>query len=145
MPWQLGDGCAMANAGSEGAFVEATILAPNGQVQVYNPLVIIDAGFNGTNLVLQGRGARQGRCVDALGQSVIGQVSACNAVGFYNLANFEIARGILKVPALGTSLDGKTCLTTRDFGRVDQAQSDNAIPPYLTNANGQTAHNTTPT
>src|SRR5260370_30159450 len=108
----------MANAGTEGAFVEATILAPNGQVQVYNPLVItagttpaaalaaptiargsqviIDAGFNGTNLVLQGRGARQGRCVDALGPSVIGQVSACNAVRFYNLAKFQIAPGILK-------------------------------------------------
>ena len=76
-PWQLGDGCSMANAATEGAFVEATILAPNGQVQVYNPLVItagttaaatpaaptiargsqviIDVGFNGTNLVLQGR------------------------------------------------------------------------------------------
>ena len=124
-PWQLGDGCSMANAATEGAFVEATILAPNGQVQVYNPLVvtagttaaappvaptiargsqvIIDVGFNGTNLVLQGQGARQGRCVDALGQSVIGQVSACNAVNFYNLANFEIARGTLTVPPAGTS------------------------------------------
>ena len=113
-PWQLGDGCSMANAATEGAFVEATILAPNGQVQVYNPLVItagttpaatpaaptiapgsrviIDVGFNGTNLVLEGRGARQGNCVDALGQSVIGQVSACNAVNFYNLANAEIAQ-----------------------------------------------------
>ena len=30
----------MANAGTQGVFVEATILAPNGQVQVYNPLVI---------------------------------------------------------------------------------------------------------
>src|SRR5271157_2429402 len=89
-PWQLGDGCSMANAATEGAFVEATILSPNGQLQVYNPLVItagtmpagttpaaptivrgsqviIDVGFNGTNLVLQGPGARQGRCIDALG------------------------------------------------------------------------------
>src|SRR5262249_25169232 len=41
-PYQLGDGCTMAN-GTEEAFVEATILAPNGSVQVYNPLVI-DAG-----------------------------------------------------------------------------------------------------
>ena len=132
-PWQLGDGCSMANAATEGAFVEATILAPNGQVQVYNPLVItagttpaatpaaptiargsqviIDVGFNGTNLVLQGQGARQGRCVDALGQSLIGQVSACNAVNFYNLANSEIARGALTVPPAGTSLDGQPCLT----------------------------------
>jgi len=41
-PYQLGDGCSMAN-GTEEAFVEATILAPNGSIQVYNPLVI-DAG-----------------------------------------------------------------------------------------------------
>ena len=163
-PWQLGDGCSMANAATEGAFVEATILAPNGQVQVYNPLVItagttaaatpaaptiargsqviIDAGFNGTNLVLQGRGARQGNCVDALGQSLIGQVSACNAVNFYNLANFEIARGLLKVPALGTSLDGQPCQTVRAFSVVDQDQSDNVITTYLINGNGQTAQNT---
>ena len=163
-PWQLGDGCSMTNAATEGAFVEATILAPNGQVQVYNPLVItagttaaatpaaptiargsqviIDVGFNGTNLVLQGRGARQGNCVDALGQSLIGQVSACNAVNFYNLANFEIARGLLKVPALGTSLDGQPCLTVRDFSVVDQDQSDNVITSYLINGNGQTAQNT---
>ena len=39
-PWQLGDGCSWANGGTEGAFVEATILAPNGQVQVYDPLVV---------------------------------------------------------------------------------------------------------
>ena len=163
-PWQLGDGCSMANAATEGAFVEATILAPNGQVQVYNPLVItagtrpavtpaaptiasgsqviIDVGFNGTNLVLQGRGARQGRCVDALGQSVIGQVSACNAVNFYNLANAEIARGTLTVPPAGTSLDGQPCLTTRSFAVVDQDQSDNVITSYLLNGNGQTAQNT---
>ena len=114
-PWQLGDGCSEATTGTEGAFVEATILSPNGALQVYNPLVItagttpaeapvvptiargsqviIDVGFNGTNLVLEGRGARQGNCVDALGQSVIGQVSACNAVNFYRLANSEIATG----------------------------------------------------
>ena len=163
-PWQLGDGCSMANAATEGAFVEATILAPNGQVQVYNPLVItagttpaaapaaptiargsqviIDVGFNGTNLVLQGRGAQQGGCVDALGQSVIGQVSACNAVNFYHLANAEIARGTLAVPPLGTSLDGQPCLTVRDFAVVDQDQSDNVITSYLINGNGQTAQNT---
>ena len=163
-PWQLGDGCSMANAGTEGAFVEATILSPNGQLQVYNPLVvtagttaaatptaptiargsqvIIDVGFNGTNLVLQGRGARRGNCVDALGQSVIGQVSACNAVGFYRLANFEIATGRLQVPAAGTASDGQPCLTTRSFAIVDQDQSDNVITSYLINANGQTAQNT---
>jgi hypothetical protein len=163
-PYQLGDGCSMANAGTEGAFVEATILSPNGQLQVYNPLVItagttpaatpaapsiargsqveISIGFNGTNLALTGQGAFQGRCVDALGQSLIGQVSACNAVNFYNMANAEIARGILKVPALGTDLSGQTCLSVRNFALIDQDQSDNVVSKYLINGNGQTAQDT---
>ena len=39
-PWELGDGCTWANGGTEGVFIDATILAPNGQLQIYNPLVI---------------------------------------------------------------------------------------------------------
>jgi len=163
-PWQLGDGCTMADAANEGAFVEATILAPDGSVQIYDPLVItagttpaaapvapriargsiviIDVGSNGNNLVLEGRGARQGNCVDALGQSVIGQVSACNAVNFYRVANAEVGAGLLRVPALGTSDDGQTCESVRNFALVDQDQSDNVITAYLINANGQTAQDT---
>jgi len=163
-PYQLGDGCSMLNAATEGAFVEATILSPNGQIEVYNPLVItagttpattpapptiprgsqviIDIGFNGTNLALTGRGAFQGNCVDALGQSLIGQVSGCNTVNFYNMANAEIARGILKIPALGTDLSGQTCLSVHDFGLIDQDQSDNVVSKYLINGNGQTAQDT---
>jgi hypothetical protein len=160
-PWQLGDGCSMANAGTEGAFVEATILAPNGSVQVYNPLVVtagtqpaatpvaptiaqgsvveISVGFNGTDLALTGRGAQQGNCVDALGQSLIGQVSTCNAVNFYKTANADIAQGTLKLSPLGTSLGGQACLTTRSFATIDQDQSDNVVTAYLLNGNGQTA------
>jgi hypothetical protein len=141
--------------------VEATIVSPAGQVQVYNPLVItagttaaaapaaptvaagsaviLDVGFNGTNLVLQGAGAAQGNCVDASGQSVIGEVSACNAVNFYNQVNAMVAAGTLVVPPNGTSLDGQPCLTTRDFATIDQDQSDNVISSYLLNGNGQTA------
>jgi hypothetical protein len=159
-PYQLGDGCSMANAGTEGAFVEATILAPNGQLSVYNPLVVtagtqpaakplpatvpagsvveISVGFNGTNLALTGFGANQGNCVDADGQSLIGQVSGCNEVAFYNAANADIARGTLKVPPAGTSLDGQQCETTRDFALIDQDQSDNTVTQYLINGNGQT-------
>jgi len=162
-PWQLGDGCSMANAGTEGAFVEATILAPNGSLQVYSPLVVtagttpavtpkaptiargseveISVGFNGTNLALTGAGANEGDCVDAYGQSLIGQVSACNAVNFYNAANRDIENGTLKVPALGTSDDGQPCETTRDFALIDQDPSDNTVTQYLINSNGQTAQN----
>jgi hypothetical protein len=162
-PWQLGDGCSMANAGMEGAFVEATILSPSGQLSVYSPLVVtagtqpavapaaptiapgsvveISAGFNGTNLFLTGAGATEGKCVDALGQSVIGQVSACNAVAFYRAANADIAKGTLKIPAAGTATDGQACQTTRDFALIDQDQSDNVVSQYLITANGQTAQN----
>jgi hypothetical protein len=164
-PYQLGDGCTMANSANVGAFVEATILSPNGQIQVYNPLVVtagttpaapvapaptiqrgdeveISIGFNGNNLVDIGRGAYQGGCIDALGESLIGQVSACNAVAFYNMANAEIARGILEVPALGTDDGGQTCLDTRNFALIDQDQSDNTVSQYLLNANGQTEQDT---
>jgi hypothetical protein len=164
-PYQLGDGCTMADAANEGAFVEATILSPNGQLSVYNPLVItagttpaappapaptiqrgdeviIDIGSNGNNLALTGQGAFQGNCADALGQSLIGQVSGCNTVNFYNLANSEIARGILKVPALGTDDSDQTCLSTRNFALIDQDQSDNVVTRYLINANGQTEQDT---
>src|SRR6266699_2907292 len=146
-PWQLGDGCNWANGGTEGAFVEATILAPNGQVQLYDPLVInqgttpavaptpptiaagsaviISLGFNGNALALVGPGAAQANCVDALGNSLINQTPQCNAANFYRLANAEIARGTLKVPAAGTAKDGQACPTTRDFSVIDQDQSDN--------------------
>jgi hypothetical protein len=162
-PWQLGDGCSMANAGTEGAFVEATILAPNGQLSVYNPLVVtagtqpaaapvaptiaagsvveISIGFNGTNLFLTGAGAAAGNCVDALGQSVFGQVSACNAVAFYQAAATQIANGTLKIPAAGTATDGQACETTRAFPLIDQDQSDNVVSQYLITAGGQTAQN----
>jgi hypothetical protein len=164
-PYRLGDGCSMA-AGDEQAYVEATILSPSGQVQVYNPLVItqgtkpavkpavprvprgsrviIDFGFNGTNLLLNGPGAtqRSSGCVDALGQSVIGQVSACGAVPFYNLANQLIARHVLRVPEAGTARDGRACQTTRDFALIDQDQSDNVYSMYLLTADGRTAQAT---
>ena len=164
-PWQLGDGCSWANGGTEGAFVEATILAPNGQVQVYDPLVvtqgttaavaptaptiaagsqvIISAGFNGNALALTGFGATQGKCIDALGNSIINQTPQCNAAAFYQLANQEIANGTLTVPPTGTGKDGQPCETTTSFPLIDQDQSDNVDASYLFNPNsGQTAQKT---
>jgi hypothetical protein len=162
-PWQLGDGCSEANPNEE-AFAEATILAPNGQLKIYDPLVItqgttpaatpatpaiprgaqviIDAGFNGNNLVLEGGGAFQGRCIDAFGNSIIAQTSACNAAAFYADANRQIAAGRLRVPRLGTGTDGQACESTESFSLIDQDQSDNVISEYLLNGNGQTAQNT---
>src|SRR6185295_11932598 len=94
-PWVLGDGCTWENGGTEGVFIDATILAPNGQVTVYNPLVInqgttpavaptpptvapgsqviLSVGYNGGALALVGRGARQGNCLDAFGNSLVDQ------------------------------------------------------------------------
>jgi hypothetical protein len=161
-PWVLGDGCTWANGGTEGVFVDATILAPNGQIQVYNPLVInqgttpavaptpptiaagsqviLSAGFNGNALALVGPGVRQGNCIDAFGNSLINQTPQCNAASFYRMANAEIARGTLTVPAAGTGQDGQACQTTRDFGMIDQDQSDNAVASYLFDpATGQSA------
>ena len=152
-PWVLGDGCTWANGGTEGVFIDATILSPNGQVEVYNPLVInqgttpavaptpptvargsqviLSVGFNGGAVALVGRGARQGNCLDAFGNSLVDQTPQCNAANFYRMANFEIARGLLKIPAAGTGKDGQACQTTRDFALIDQDQSDNAVASYL--------------
>ena len=164
-PWVLGDGCTWANGGTEGVFIDATILAPNGQLQVYNPLVInqgttpavaptpptiaagsqviLSIGYNGNGLALVGAGATQGNCVDAFGNSLVNQTPQCNAANFYRMANAEIARGTLKIPAAGTGQDGQACQTTRDFGMIDQDQSDNAVASYLFDpATGQSAQAT---
>ena len=164
-PWVLGDGCTWENGATEGVFIDATILSPNGQLQIYNPLVItqgtqpevapapptiargsqviLSVGFNGNALAVVGPGVRQGNCIDAIGNSLINQTPQCNAANFYRMANFEIARGILKIPAIGTGKDGKACQTTRDFALIDQDQSDNAVAHYLFNPNtGQTTQAT---
>src|SRR5689334_7120957 len=164
-PWVLGDGCTWANGGTEGVFIDATILAPNGQLQVYNPLVInqgttpavaptpptiaagsqviLSLGFNGNALALVGAGAQQGNCIDAFGNSLINQTPQCNAANFYRLANAEIAQGTLTVPPAGTGQDGQACPTTRDFALIDQDQCDNAEASYLFDpATGQAAQAT---
>ena len=164
-PWVLGDGCTWENGDSEGVFIDATILAPNGKLQVYNPLVItqgtqpevaptpptiargsqviLSVGYNGNALALVGPGATQAHCIDAFGNSLIDQTPQCNAAAFYRMANNEIARGTLTIPAIGTGKDGKACQTTRDFALIDQDQSDNAVAHYLFNpGTGQTSQAT---
>jgi hypothetical protein len=158
-------GCTMANFAALGAFVQATILNPaTGALSTYEPLVItqgtqpaakpvvptlpagavvtVDFGFNGTNLTLAGTGnsLRQGNCVNGLNGSIFGQVAFCNGTQFFQAVNQAEARGVLKVPAAGTSAKtGSPCLTTRSFEMIDQDQSDNVTSTYLLNGNGQTA------
>ena len=151
---------------NQSAFVEASIIDPaTGAVSVYRPLVTdkgtpaaaapvvptlpanavvgIWFGFNGTTLTLQNANGslNQGNCVNGSRGSLFGQFAYCNAPAFFTAANKAIGAGQLKVPALGTAKDGSPCPTTRDFGLVDQDQSDNVVTTYLLLANGQVAQN----
>jgi hypothetical protein len=153
---------------AEAAFVEGAVLDPaTGQISIYDPLVtnrgvspavapvtptlpagVIVAlwfGFNGTTLRLQGAGATTlggAHCVNGLLGSRFGQVSYCNAVQFFQMANQLIQAGKLTPPALGTGQDGQTCPTVRDYSVVDQDPSDNVTTSYLVTSDGRTAQNT---
>jgi hypothetical protein len=108
-----------------------------------NAVVGIWFGFNGTTLTLQDNGGslNQGNCVNGSNGSLFGQFAYCNAPNLFTAANTAIGAGKLAVPALGTAKDGQPCPTTRDFGLVDQDQSDNVISTYLILGNGQVAQN----
>ncbi|SEM61399.1 hypothetical protein [Streptacidiphilus jiangxiensis] len=149
---------------AQSAFVQATVLDPaTGAVSVYDPLVVdrgtrparapvvpklpahavvgIWFGFNGTNLTLRGN-TTAGRCVNGTGGSVFGQFAYCNAPAFFSAARGAERTGRLKVPPLGVGRDGAPCPTTRDFGIVDQDQSDNVTTAYLATPGGRTAQRT---
>lgn len=156
--------CNEANP-NQTAFVQGVIYdTATGQFSVYNPLVIdagtaplvmptapalpvtavvsLWSGFNGVNLTLQGAQAntlQAAACVNGLAGSIFGQFSYCGAINFFQKVQQGIANGLVKPPALGMASDGKSCPSTRDFGLIDQDQSDNVTTKYLLNANGQTA------
>ena len=136
--------CAENNEGTA-AFVQATILDPvTGALSVYDPVVTdaghpqvtappvtlpanavvtIWTGFNGNVLKLTGLGA---------GQFVnFAQQSYASSPLFFAWLRFDAARGLTKVPALGTdNVNGAACPTVRDFSVVDQDQSDNVPVSY---------------
>lgn len=154
----------------QAAFVQAGVFDPaTGQISIYNPLVInlgttpavtpvvptlpnnaivaLWFGFNGNNLTQQGTGnnpriLQEANCVNGSNNSIFGQFSYCNAPAFFHAANAAIAKGELKVPALGKGSDGQTCQTSRSFSIVDQDQSDNLPVTYLITQNGLLAQNT---
>jgi hypothetical protein len=154
-PYELsGDGCVQTDT-AHSAFVQATVIdTATGRVSNYSPLVVTSGtqpaaapivptlpaqrvvgiwfGFNGDELALKGtRGSLQsGRCVNGERGSIFGQYAYCNAPSFFAAANTAIAAGTLTVPPLGKGTDGLTCPTTRDFGIVDQDQSDNVTTKY---------------
>jgi hypothetical protein len=158
-PYQLsGPGCTMASSADVGAFVQATIVTPDGHLLVYDPLVItagtvpaappvvpalpagsvtgIWTGYNGNVLTLAGPGSRF--FTQGIPGSAFGQVAAANAGAFFAAA----ASAHVKVPPLGTGLDGRPCPSTRDFSLVDQDPSDNVTTQYLLTAGGRTAQDT---
>jgi hypothetical protein len=155
--------CNEGNA-NQSAFVQGAILTPNGQLTLYDPLVIDKGtqpivaptpaqvpagstvalwfGFNGTLLTLQSApgttSLAQGNCVNGTPGSIFGQFSYCNAPAYFQLAQTLVAQNLLQVPPIGTATDGMPCPTLRDFSLVDQDQSDNVDSHYLLSANGQT-------
>ncbi|HEV2347505.1 MAG TPA: hypothetical protein VGS97_25665 [Actinocrinis sp.] len=159
-----GQACHESDSGTA-AFVQGLVLDPaTGHLSVYDPLVV-DAGmqpavaptvpalpanavvalwfgFNGNVLALTGGGVKAGSCVNGTDNSPFGQFSYCNAPAFFAAANTAIAKGEITVPPLGDAADGKACPTTRDFGIVDQDQSDNMTTTYLVLPDGRTAQNT---
>ncbi|MFI9275940.1 hypothetical protein ACIGXM_35385 [Kitasatospora sp. NPDC052896] len=155
--------CHEADA-NQSAFVQATIVdRDTGAVSVYDPLVTdagrqpavapvrptlpahavvgIWFGFNGTVLTLNGQLAA-GSCVNGTAGQPFGQFAYCNAPAFFATANAAERAGKLPVPPIGTGRDGQPCLTTRDFGLVDQDQSDNVTTEYLVDRRGRTAQKT---
>lgn len=152
---------------AQAAFVQAAVIDPaTGQISVYNPLVIdqgtkpaaapvvpklpqggvvgIWFGSNGNTLTLQGTGnsLQNGQCVNGTNGSIFGQFAYCNAPAFFQAANQAIQARKLVPPAIGRAKDGLACPTVRDFGVVDQDQSDNVTTSYLINGAGQTAQAT---
>jgi hypothetical protein len=146
----------------QSAFVQAVILDPaTGKISVYNPLVVdqgatpamppviptlpgnavigIWFGYNGDVLTLRGAQSdtlNAASCVNGLPGSNFGQFAYCNASTFFRAAHRAIRSGQLKIPPLGTAVDGQPCPTVRDFFVVDQDQSDNLPISYLITDSG---------
>lgn len=155
--------CHEANA-TQAAFVQAGVFDfDTGQIAVYNPLVIDQGtmpavapvipqipsnavvalwfGFNGANLTLRAshNSLQEGHCVNGAENSIFGQFAYCNAPLFFGEVNQAINLGILTPPPLGTGKDGQPCPSVRDFGIVDQDQSDNVTGGYLLTNDGRIA------
>jgi hypothetical protein len=158
--------CNESNA-MQAAFVQGSIFNfDTGEISVYNPLVIDQGtkpainpvvpniprnaavalwfGFNGNNLTLQSshNSLQEGHCVNGTRDSIFGQFAYCNAPLYFGEVNQAISLGIITPPPLGKGKDGQTCLSVRDFGLIDQDQSDNVTTSYLVTKDGRIAQAT---
>src|SRR5205823_7821680 len=80
-------------------------------------------------------------CVNGTQNSIFGEFAYCNAPAFFQAANAAMAAGTINPnpanSALGKGNDGLTCPSVRDFGVVDQDQSDNVTTTYMINGTQQ--------
>jgi len=154
------------------AFVQGIVLdTDTGNIFVYNPLVIdygtqpavkpvvpmlptnnvvaLWFGFNGGLLTLLPStpdSLVQANCVNGIlngdQPDFFGQIAYCNAPNFFQAAFEAISLGKLIVPPLGRGKNGQSCPTVRDFGVVDQDQSDNVVTTYILTPAGTVAQDT---
>jgi len=165
-PYQLvGAGCAQTVI-TMSRFVHAVIInTDNGQVGIYNPLVItagtapevapvpvnftvnnhvvgIWIGSNSNTLALSNpnNGIANGLCVfgSTIGTTVsaFGQFAYCNSAAFWRAVELVRAQGLLPVPPIGVATDGLPCPTVRDYAVVDMDPDDGVPTQYLVTANG---------
>lgn len=158
--------CHEANS-DQAAFVQGSIFNfDTGEIDVYNPLVVdlgtrpavnpvvpkfprnavvaLWFGYNGDNLTLRSanNSLQEGHCVNGVKNGIFGQYAYCNASLFFGEVNQAVSWGKLTPPPLGVGKDGKPCMTVRDFGIVDQDQSDNVTSNYLVTKDGRIAQMT---
>jgi hypothetical protein len=152
---------------NQSAFVQGAVIdLDNGQISVYNPLVVdmgtmpaakpvlpilparhvvaLWFGFNGNNLKLVMAGHHADDLQDNHCTQGLGQFAHCNAVEFFKQANSLINNKRLIVPPLGRDQNAnhEVCPTVRSFFVVDQDQSDNVTTVYLFPDGGGVAQNT---
>jgi len=156
----VGAGCNQANI-KNSRFVHAVILnTDNGQVSIYNPLVInagttpevqpapvtftpnnhvvgiwIGSNFN-TLALTNPTGIANGNCIFGTPASAFGQFAHCNTVNFWKAIEMVRAQGFLAVPPVGVGPDGAPCPTIRDYVVVDMDPDDGVPTTYLISNNG---------
>lgn len=163
--------CNNSNPGQTSFVQGAIINLDTGLISIYNPLAIdvgakpafpiivpvlptnyVAAFWFGTNAMtltlINAPGTnslQQASCVNGGGPTytIFGQYSYCNAPAFWDAVKTAVANGqLVPPPILNSVATNMACPSTRDFGVVDQDQSDNVVTTYLVDAKGRIAQDT---